>query len=224
MGNEGSCVKAYVITIKDNEKSVEAAKRCIESGKKWGADIEMWTATTPQDAPRGIAKRKGFAVEGFEEVYSRFDNCLAAFCSHYSLWEQCLKLKQPITIFEHDAVVTDQIPERPFKGVMNIGAPSYGKFNEPQHFGVGPLTTKRYFPGAHAYQITPAGANELISNAKMGKARPTDVYINLDIFPWLQEFYPFIAKADDSFTTIQRERGCLAKHNYSDDYKIEKVT
>ena len=76
--------EAYVITIKDNEKSVDA-KRCIESGKKWGADIEMWTATTPQDAPRGIAKRKGFAVEGFEEVYSRFDNCLRILFTLFSL-------------------------------------------------------------------------------------------------------------------------------------------
>ena len=222
MGNEGSCVKAYVITIRDNKKSVESAKRCIKSGAKWGATIEMWNATTPKDNPREIAERKGFPVQGFEEIYSRFDNCLAAFCSHYSLWEQCLKLKQPITIFEHDAVVTDQIPTRPFQGVMNIGAPSYGKFNEPQHFGVGPLTTKRYFPGAHAYQVTPAGANELISRAKK-QARPTDVFINLDNFPWLQEFYPFTAKADDTFTTIQRERGCIAKHNYGNDYKIEKV-
>ena len=176
-----------------------------------------------KDNPREIAERKGFAVQGFEEVYSRFDNCLAnAFCSHYSLWEQCLKLKQPITIFEHDAVVTDQIPTRPFQGVMNIGAPSYGKFNEPQHFGV-PSDNQTIFPRRpHAYQVTPAGANELISRAKK-QARPTDVYINLDIFPWLQEFYPFIAKADDTFTTIQRERGCIAKHNYGDDYKIEKV-
>ena len=44
-------MKAYVITIKDNEKSVESAKRCIKSGAKWGATIEMWNATTPQGQP-----------------------------------------------------------------------------------------------------------------------------------------------------------------------------
>jgi len=47
--------------------------------------------------------------------------------------------------------------------------------------------------------------------------------MHLDTFPWLQEYYPFVARADDSFTTIQVERGCLAKHNYKDGYEIINV-
>ena len=49
---------------------------------------------------------------------------------------------------------------------------------------------------------------------------PTDVYLNTQFFPWLQEYYPWIAEAKDHFTTIQKEKGCLAKHNYNENYEI----
>jgi hypothetical protein len=67
--------------------------------------------------------------------------------------------------------------------------------------------------------VTPAGAQLLVENAPM-YAKPTDVYLNLDTFPWLQEWYPFVAEARDSFTTIQTETGCLAKHNWKEGYEI----
>ena len=102
---------------------------------------------------------------------------------------------------------------------MNIGAPSYGKFNSPTYLGVGPLVSKPYFPGAHAYMIKPLGAKLLIEGAKT-MAGPTDLFLRLSNFPWLQEYNPWPVVAKDSFTTIQNETGCLAKHNYNDGYEI----
>lgn len=216
-------MKNFVIGIIDNPKSVAAAERCMWSGERYGSKINMFKAITPKDDPVKIAEKEGINVKGFEEVYSRFENCLSAFLSHFTLWKQCLESKEVYTIFEHDAILEDAIPNKPFTGVMNIGKPSYGKWNTPSHLGVGPLITKRYFPGAHAYQVEPRGASALINIARDNRAKPTDVFLHLDTFPWLQEHYPFIAKADDSFTTIQVERGCLAKHNYNEDYKIETI-
>ena len=106
-----------------------------------------------------------------------------------------------------------------FGGCINLGKPSYGKFNTPPLLGVNALTSKRYFPGAHAYRINPAGAARLLVQAKL-YARPTDVFLNLDALEWLQEYYPWPVEARDSFTTIQKTEGCLAKHNYDDKYKI----
>lgn len=212
-------MKAFVITIKDNPKSVEVAKRCIKSGSVNGLSIEMFDAITPNDEPLELLERKGIAPNSFDEKYSRNLNCISAFLSHYSLWEKCVEDNQTYVIFEHDAVMIDRIPSTTFRYAMNIGAPSYGKFVQPRHLGVGPLTTKKYFPGAHAYMVTPAGAKLLVENAPM-YARPTDVYLNLQTFPWLQEWYPFVAEARDTFTTIQVEEGCLAKHNWKEGYEI----
>ena len=67
--------------------------------------------------------------------------------------------------------------------------------------------------------LNPIGAKLLMKEAQRF-ARPTDVFLNINSFPWLQEYYPWIAEARDSFTTIQKEKGCLAKHNYNENYEI----
>ena len=44
-------MKAYVITIMSHQGSLETSWRCIESGKKFGLDIERFSAITPSDNP-----------------------------------------------------------------------------------------------------------------------------------------------------------------------------
>lgn len=212
-------MKAFVITIMDNEKSVQVADRCIRSGKNFGLDIHKFSAITPKSNIIQMMMDEGINPNGFEEVYSRTDNCKAAFLSHYLLWKKALISTEDILIFEHDAVIRSEIPSVPFNGCISYGKPSYGKFNTPSFLGTGPLTSKPYFPGAHAYKVSPAGASQLIEKAKT-EAGPTDVFLRLDRFNWLQEYYPWPVEARDTFTTIQNERGCLAKHNYGVAYEI----
>ena len=96
--------KARVITIKDNERSRQTARRTITTGAKVGVEVLNWKATTPADNPEQIAEDKGIPLDGFREVYSRFDRCLSAFLSHHSLWEHCVEINEDILILEHDAV------------------------------------------------------------------------------------------------------------------------
>lgn len=214
-------MKAFVITIKDNEKSVAVAQRCIDSGKVHGLDVEMHPAVTERDDPYKIAENYKIPVSAFENnKFSRTLPCLSTFLSHHSLWRKCWEEKEELVIFEHDAVVTDAIPRNaPYRHIMNIGRPSYGRWNEPRSLGVNPLTTKPYMPGAHAYMIKPAGAEMLLVKAQMS-AEPTDIFIKLENFPTIQEYYPFCAEARDSFSTIQKEKGLQAKHNYNEKYRI----
>jgi GR25 family glycosyltransferase involved in LPS biosynthesis len=165
--------QAYVITIMGNPRSVEVAERCIASAEAQNIECHKWPATTPKNNLQKLFDREGLPGEGFVEVYSRLENCMAAFFSHYRLWHHCVELNHEITIFEHDAVVVDRIPDFiNFKGCISLGKPSYGKHITPRTIGVNPLTSKRYFPGAHAYRITPSGANALIKRAKIA-AKPT---------------------------------------------------
>lgn len=214
-------MRAFVITIKDIEKSLDSAQRCIKSGRAFDVNIEMFDAFTPKDKPFEILESKGINTEAFKNnTYSKPENCAAAFLSHYTLWEKCLVSHTEFMILEHDAVFVNNVPAVfTFNKLVNFGTPSYGKFNTPNHLGVGPLTSKGYLPGAHAYVLNKDGAADLIEKAKTDAA-PTDIFINLKNFPWLQEYYPWAVEADDSFTTIQMEKGCLAKHNYKEGYKI----
>lgn len=202
----------YIIRIKDNEHSVKAAQRCLKSLRDYyEVEIEecYFDAITPKDNPQQIlAKDRITNLNGFIEPYSRWDNVIAAFTSHYSIWKKILETGKPAFIFEHDAVITnalpmkvvkkplDSSPNAPYKirfyehhslgDIVNIGAPSYGKFNTPANIGINPLTSKRYLPGAHAYYVTPRGAKQLIRGAREN-AGPTDTFINLKNFPDLQD-------------------------------------
>lgn len=211
-------MKSYVITIKDNPASVASAERCIRSAPS--LNTKMHYGFTPKDNPIQIMKDKGINSDNFNVKFSYHESCCAAFLSHHSLWEKCVETREETIIFEHDAVVVGDIPEfLVYDKVVSLGAPSYGQHITPPFIGVGPLTSKQYFPGAHAYRLKPPGAKALIEMAKRD-AGPTDVFLALPRFPWLQEFHPWPVVCRDSFTTIQRELGCQAKHSYNENYKI----
>ena len=43
-------------------------------------------------------------------------------------------------------------------------------------------------------------------------------FLHLDRFNFLQEYY-CNTEARDNFTTIQNKCGCIAKHNYNENYE-----
>ena len=214
-------MKSYVITIMDMPESVKAAERCIKSMPEF--NIEIFPAITPDQNPDRIARDKGVDLQFFRfdgEKFSRRHRCISAFLSHYSLWEKCAQSNEETQIFEHDAVCVNNIPKFiQYTGCISLGAPSYGQFRTPQTFGVNPLTSKDYFPGAHAYRLKPEAARTFMAHAEQN-AGPTDVFLSRAFFPWLQEYYPWPVVAKDTFTTIQNRGGCLAKHSFNDNYGI----
>src|SRR6056300_697784 len=176
-------MKAFVITIMDNPKSVQAAMRCMKSAERYDLHVEHHAATTPKDNPHLILHTKGIQPSFFHERYSRPDNCMAAFLSHHSLWEMSVKEKETIVIFEHDAILTGEVPVNE-------------KFNTPMKLGVDGLVQKKYFGGAHGYMVNPEGAEKLIKKAKT-HGGPTDVFLHVDNFPFLEEYYPWVCLAAD---------------------------
>lgn len=216
-------MKAFVITIKDLPQSVKAAERCIASAAKQDLHVEMFDAYTPHNCDlKQVMNKLKIIPQGLQEKFSRPANATAAFISHFRLWQKCIDSNEETLIFEHDAVVVDKIPSVVYQGCISFGKPSYGRFNTPPLLGVNKLTSKRYFPGAHAYLVKPQAAEIFVEQGRLF-ARPTDVFLNIDTFPFLQEYYPWPVECRDTFTTIQNQRGCLAKHSYQKDPKQFKV-
>tara|TARA_B100001175_G_C19442684_1_gene607085 strand:+ start:529 stop:1188 length:660 start_codon:yes stop_codon:yes gene_type:complete len=215
---------AYVITIMDNRDSLLAAQRCMASAPP--NKIKHFPAITPNNDLDDLVKKNGITnLYNFEKdggSYSRYENCLAAFLSHFHLWKKARDENETMLILEHDAIFINNLPEIKFNKVCTIGKPSYGRYYTPQFLGVGKMSQAPYMKGAHAYVVSPAGASELIEKAKT-HAGPTDVFLHIANFPWLQEYYPWVVEAKDTFTTIQNPNGCAAKHNYNEDYKIVRV-
>lgn len=212
-------MKSYVITITDLDRSVEVANRCIASAKSFGIDAEIFKAITPNDDIFGISANREVNLSGFDERYSRKENAIACFLSHQSLWMKSIELNENILILEHDAVFKEKIdPNIQFKKLISLGKPSYGKYNIPRK-GVGPLVSKNYLPGAHAYIIKPSGAEALMNRSKIQSKIP-DVFMDIRVFPWLEEYYPWPIEAVDNFSTTQKLAGCIAKHSYNEGFDI----
>ena len=224
-------MKGYVITITALKESVDGANRLIDSGKKFGfPDIEIFDAITPKDKPKELFKQETLNPSEFlSNTFSRIENAMSCFLSHYTLWNRCFILNRPITIFEHDAVFInkyDSSIEKTTKLACSFGAPSFGNYKESRKIGIQSLFSKNYFPGAHSYIITPKGAKMFIDFAKIHKPKPTDVFLNKKDFPQLQEYYPWLTTVKESFSTVQEEKGCIAKHAYKqnkNDYKILEI-
>ena len=137
------------------------------------------------------------------------------------MWKECAESKTPYVVLEHDAIFVDSLPNFILGDIVNLGAPSYGRYNTPTYIGEGDLVSKPYLPGAHAYYITPKGARQLIEQAQV-MAKPTDVFINVNKFK-IGEYNPWPVKALDSFTTIQKTEGIKAKHSYMKTGKMDII-
>lgn len=207
-------MKTFVITLKSVEDSVKVSERCIRSAKRFGINAEAFDAVHSNDAQR-VREEAGIPIDGFRGKWSRLNNVVGCFMSHYTLWSRCAEDNENYFILEHDAVIVNDIPTCDFKGVLSLGKPSYGKYRNPMKLGVNPLSSKPYFPGAHGYILKPSAAKELVEKAKT-EARPADVYLHSDRFGFLEEYYPWPVEARDSFSTVQNENGIQAKHTYQE--------
>ena len=206
-------MRAYVITCEEVPQSVEAASRCIASGLEFGVEVKQVRAVTPNDDPLSMFEARGWPRAHFLlSKYSKPLACMATLLSHHRLWQLCDLLGEPILVLEHDAVFVARPPNLTgiCRGVCNLAHPSFGKWKTPNR-GLGRLTSKHFFPGAHGYFIAPEGAKKLLDG--MDDAQPTDVYLGRKRFPWLEEFYPWPIRCEDSFSTIQIEHGASAHHN-----------
>jgi len=203
---------ARVITIATLPQSITAARQCIESAERFGLKVEPHFALTPADDPRGRFRRLGWPTTKFEHNrYSRPLPCMACFLSHAQLWLECVATREPVIICEHDCHFVAPLPDLRLRAyLVNLARPSFGKFKQPSH-GIGPLVSKPHLPGATCYFVQPQGARELLRLAAT-EAEPTDVFLSLKRFPWIREAFPWPAECRETFTSIQREAGCAAKH------------
>jgi len=215
-------MKGYVVTLFNLPESVAVANRCKESGEQFGVEVDLFPAIFKNISLEELEKEQ-IRLSTWDESYSDVGAVVGNFITQYRIWKTIVESNEPGIVLEHDAVFVDRIPNLKDKGdIINLGKPSYGNFIKKNKPGIYPMFSKPggYIPGAHGCYLTPRGALELISIAKQKGAAPCDMFLNNKNFPNIKESYPWPIEALDSFSTIQKEKGCIAKHNYNKDYKI----
>ena len=196
-------MKTFIIAITHNKDSMRSARQAVDSAKHVGykSPIDIFPAVTPETGWKHI-----LPFENTFDDYPKPENVGACFASHYLLWERCIRLNEPILILEHDAIFRENIPNVDFDMCINFGRPSYIRpkymvYEEPKD-GVQPLVQKNFL-GHHAYAIKPEAAKIFVEDCKHRTLSPNDLWMDRDIYPWLQEYRPFPVHADTDFSTVQ---------------------
>jgi GR25 family glycosyltransferase involved in LPS biosynthesis len=137
--------------------------------------------------------------------------------SHFRLWEECVRLDEPILILEHDAVFIRALPDFEFDGICQVNdprgaTPRGGWWSDrmaERGPGVFPKTRVLEHPrpdglaGNSAYVIKPWAAQELIGACRKYGLWPNDAIMCVQLFPYLQEHYPFITRVEQIVSTTQ---------------------
>jgi len=214
-------MKGYIGTLFQLPQSVEVAHRCAESAKQFGIDTELFPAVWRDVAMKEL-ESEGLSLATYDQSFSNVGSVVGNFVTQYRIWNTIATSNEPGIVLEHDAVFVAEVPDLTKKGdIINLGKPSYGRYQTKNAPGVYPLFSKPgYMPGAHAYYVTPTGADQLIKKAKKLGASPCDIFLNNTNFRHIRELYPWVVEAQDSFTTIQNPKGCTAKHNNGPKFKV----
>ena len=117
-------VKAYIITMEDNESSVSRSQACQDSVKVFcpNLEVETFSATQPNTIYKHTMETFGGLVqwtwpqshfgEGidmttglYKRMYEAVDQKRVEACalSHFRLWKLCAEGNEPIVVLEHDA-------------------------------------------------------------------------------------------------------------------------
>ena len=215
-------MKGYVGALLNINESLDCALRCIQTGMQFDVDVVVEPAVY-RDIAMAQLEYHNLKMSKWDESFSNVGSVVGNFVTQYRCWEHIVESGEPGIVLEHDAVFVAPIPNLEGLGdIINLGKPSYGNFKSQNQPGVYPMFSKPggYIPGAHGYYLTPVGAQRLIDTAKRVGATPCDLFLNKTNFPDIKELYPWPIEADDSFTTIQKEKGCKAKHHYNDEFKV----
>lgn len=176
-------------------------------------DLSYWSYPKSPAETR-VDIKTGLKITGYRATdYTKVVSC---FVSHARLWGLCIQLNEPIMILEHDAIFTKKFNYKAIQnsftgGVIGLNDPRgatrksqlyHQKVIEQQKTPVVdvPWIDNEMIPqgiaGNSAYIIRPDAAKHLIDKIKSIGMWPNDALMCKQLFPWLQQAYPY-------YTTVQ---------------------
>jgi GR25 family glycosyltransferase involved in LPS biosynthesis len=165
-------MKSFVVILKDNNKSEQFGNIAIQTGAK-----NTWNVTRFNGVDG-----KTIALNNYNlSVNTDHKKCInlfskpgvvGCFLSHFTLWQKCLELNEPIAIFEDDVLFLKPPPTNlNFDDVLKLDKLSQGK----KYAG------GDWWEGAHAYILKPSGAKKLIDWSYSNGILPADWMLGTNI-------------------------------------------
>lgn len=163
-------MKNYLIYLPEYQNSVDLSSRAVNSAQQYGWKLDLYAGVNGNTAEWGSVKVN--QTDAKCRAMLDLPGVRGCFLSHWSLWNLCIKMQQPLGIFEHDVVFCAEPPVDPqFADVFKMEGFLLKK----------PRPAGAWYEGARAYLISPQGAKKLVDWVNARGALPTDVAIGLDV-------------------------------------------
>jgi len=220
---------SFVITLEGHEYSESRAARCIESAAYHNLEVEKFRAVD-QTEGKLVMLENGLTwrwAQNNNEIdycpltglrqhpYGKLAPKIGCAMSHYLLWQECFESNQSMLILEHDAVFIGSLPQVDFHGICQIndprGATPRGDWwsDEMAKRGPGVFSKTKVMHGMQpdglagnsAYLLKPWAAKSLMAAFQNYGVWPNDATMCIQLFPYLQELYPFVTRVDQTQST-----------------------
>jgi len=149
---------------------------CVRSLKQHGWPYQLWPAVDGRTVTQQDWNRIGVSMSEAGKM-TRRPGAQGCWLSHFGVWSECVRLNTPVIVLEHDALVTESWPNTVDlePQVIKLYTTAECKINPA--FG-------RWSKGAHAYTVTPAQAQTLITDAQQRGAQAVDKHLGDLVLPW----------------------------------------
>ena len=170
-------MKNYIIYLPDYPDSVTMATRALQSAQEQGWQVDLWPGVDGSTISyEDLQQRYKLAACAWNKkcavMIRERPGVRGCFLSHWTLWNHCRDHNADIGIFEHDVLfLRPPKLRRDFGHVLKLEG-----FDEKPARPAG-----RWYEGARAYVLRPAGADRLIRWVQANGCLPADVNIGLDV-------------------------------------------
>lgn len=220
-------MQAWVITLRGHPYSEACSLRCRESTD---IDVQVFDAVPASEAV-SVMQQHGLKwtwanhntsvthcpQTGLRQhPYGRLEPKIGCSMSHYLLWLQCAEGDESYLILEHDAVFVRPWQPVEYYGICQVndprGATPHGNWwsdcMAERGPGVWPKTRIEYgngrpdgLAGNSAYLLKPWAAADLVAAVQTYGVWPNDAIMCRQLFPYLEELYPFLTQVAQTVST-----------------------
>ena len=175
-------MKNYIICLSKIEASLKTATDLKNQLENFGQEVELFEGTYGNDAKRMMQEEgrtlhpwgiKGPPKDGIipdpDPNFHWGPGIQGCFYSHYRLWQKCLELDEPITIWEDDIILTRNYIPVDWKDILVLALGHPSKTEKYRHYldnPEGEACAADYYqssmPGNCGYAIKPHAAKKLV--------------------------------------------------------------
>lgn len=205
-------IAVFVISLKRSQDRRDYIAAQLQAQR---IDFSFFDAIEGSDKSNSLLKRYNYAKRlWLTSGKMPTDGEIGCYASHYSLWQKCVDMGQPIVVIEDDSgilpdalqtlkMVADKIQKYGYLKLENVIRGETIVREETDDYRISWMSDN--FGGARAYAIAPWAAKKLLDGSKRWSL-PVDNYIGAPYFHGMESYHisPFMVGDADMFeTTIQ---------------------